>query len=127
MGTRIQSKIIAFLKQHPGETFTPRQIADAIGNESKEISGSCNTAHRNHPRVVLRVPIGKTGRLAQFGYRKSGAPSAPIHDRVRDDEQHAARTVQAHRGMQGASILLPVEVAVARRLYEQLKQVFGSK
>jgi hypothetical protein len=121
---RIQPRLYAFLKLHPGELFTPRQIQEALKLKTHAITYSLNALAKHHPTTMKREPLGKTGRMALFGYRAvtKKTNGGIVHNLASIGTSSLDVLVTIPIGNDQSATL---DVVTARKVYEQLRLLFG--
>jgi hypothetical protein len=96
--------------------------------KSPYITSSLNSLVKHHPSTMKREPIG-TGRLALFGYRTWTKSSKQVNgEAAAPQEAQQATSVDVLVTVpvgnnQSATLTLPQ----AKRVFEQLREIFGSK
>lgn len=125
----IQPRIYNWLKANAGQQFSPSEIAHkALGRKpgNSSISNALHCLCKAHPSTMVRTPIGKTGRLATYGYKKANGSTAAA--------------LAPHKGAPATTsgdvlITIPIgdgktstlDLPAARKVYDQLNALFGLK
>lgn len=119
---RIQAKVYEFLKKNVGQQFTPSAISQALGRSTdSSISWTLQSLCKKHPTTMRREPIGKTGRLATYGYRKANGGAGAAPEAPRGESSDVLITVPI-----GDNKSATLTAEAARKVYDQLRVLFGS-